>query len=181
MKELVKKHEFISLLSSVIFLILGVILVNHPEDTIKVVSYILGSLFLVFGAFRLYTYFTSRDKFLYYDLNLMLGTLCFVIGIVIIVFGSSIASIFGIILGLWIILNSVNRINLSLKLKDSNVKYWYLSLIFALIILICGFYVVFTPEIILVTLGTILVVYSITDIIQNILFIVNTNKIFKNE
>ena len=51
MKELVKKSGFISLLSSIVFLLLGIILVNHPEVTIKVVSYILGGLLMAFGIF----------------------------------------------------------------------------------------------------------------------------------
>ncbi|MBO4816649.1 MAG: DUF308 domain-containing protein [Clostridia bacterium] len=179
MKELVKKSGFISLLSSIVFLLLGIILVNHPEDTIKVVSYILGGLLMAFGIIRLFTYFTSRDKFQYYDFNLMLGSLCLLVGLVILVFGTSIASIFGIIVGIWIVLSSINRMNLSFKLKDSGIKYWYISLIIAILVFISGLYVVFSPELILVTLGTILIIYSITDIIQSIIFIINTNKIFK--
>ena len=46
MKETVKRSGFISLLSSVVFLFLGIILINHPEDTIKVVSYVLGALLI---------------------------------------------------------------------------------------------------------------------------------------
>ena len=110
----------------------------------------------------------------------MLGTLCSLIGLVIITFGTSIASIFGIIIGLWIVLSSVNRINLAFKLKDSKIKYWYVSLIASLIVLISGLYVVFSPELLLITLGIILIIYSSIDIIQNIIFIVNTNKIFKD-
>ena len=180
MKELVRKSGFISLLSSVVFLLLGIILVNHPEDTIKFVSYIMGGLMIIFGIIRLSTYFTSRDKFAYYDFNLMLGSLCLLVGLVIIIFGSSIASIFGIILGIWIVLSAINRINLAFKLKDSGIKYWYLSLIIAIIVLICGLYIVFSPELILVTLGIILIAYSVMDIIQSIIFIINTGKIFND-
>ena len=110
----------------------------------------------------------------------MLGSLSLLIGLVIIVFGTSIASIFGIIIGIWIVLSSINRINLSFKLKDSGIKYWYISTIIAILVLICGLYIVFSPELILVTLGTLIIVYSIMDIIQSIIFIINTNKIFKD-
>ena len=179
MKELVKKSGFISLLSSIVFLLLGIILVNHPEDTIKVVSYILGGLLMAFGVIKLFTYFTSRDKFQYYDFNLMLGALCLLIGLVIVVFGSSLASIFGIIVGIWIVLSSINRMNLSFKLKDSGIGYWYISLTIAIIVFIAGLYVVFSPTLLLITLGAILIVYSVMDILQSIIFIINTNKIFK--
>ena len=133
MKELIKRSGFISILASVIFLVLGIILINHPEDTVKFVSYILGGLLIIFGMFRLGSYFGARDDFSYYDFNLTLGSLCLLLGIVIIVFGPTIASIFGIIIGIWITLTSINRINLAFKLKASKIKYWYVCLIIALL------------------------------------------------
>ena len=180
MKELIKRSGFISILTSVIFLVLGIILINHPEDTVKFVSYILGGLLIIFGMFRLGSYFGARDDFSYYDFNLTLGSLCLLIGLVIIVFGPTIASIFGIIIGIWIVLSSINRINLAFKLKDSGIKYWYVCLIIALLVLACGLYIIFSPELILVTVGTLLIVYSIMDIVQSIIFIVNTKKIFND-
>lgn len=180
MKELIKRSGFISIIFSIIFLVLGIILINHPEDTVKFVSYILGGLLIVFGIIRLITYFSTRENFSYYDFNLTLGSLCLLIGLVIIVFGPTIASIFGIIIGIWIVLSSINRINLAFKLKDSGIKYWYVCLIIALLVLACGLYIIFSPELILVTVGTLLIVYSIMDIVQSIIFIVNTKKIFND-
>ena len=180
MKENIRKSGLISLIPSVIFLALGIILINHPEDTIRYVSYILGALLIAFGVIRLNTYFSLREKFQYYDFNLMIGSLCFLIGLVIIIFGNTIASIFGIIIGMWIVLSSINRMHLSLKLKDSGMKYWYISLIVAILVLMIGLYIVFSPELILVTLGILLIIYSAIDIIQSIIFIINVSKIFKD-
>ena len=178
MKENARKSGLISLIPSAVFLFLGIILIKHPEDTIRYVSYILGALLIAFGVIRLNTYFSLREKFQYYDFNLMLGSLCFLIGLVIITFGKTIASIFGIVIGIWIVLSSVNRIHLSLKLKDSGLKYWYISLIVAILVLMVGLYVIFTPELILVTLGILLLIYSAIDILQSLIFIVNTEKMF---
>ena len=179
MKELVKKSGFISLFLSIAFLALGIILTNHPEDTIKVVTYILGGLFILFGLIKLITYFYNKDNSLYYDLNLMLSSLCILVGLVVIVFGKDIMAIIGIIFGIWISLSSINRINLSFKLKDAGISYWYVSLVIAALLLMCGLYIVFSPAILLVTLGTLLIVYSIMDIVQSIIYIINTGKLFK--
>ena len=184
MKDLIKRSGFVSILASIIFLILGLILINHPEGTIKVVSYILGGLLMVFGGFRISTYMSTRENFAYYDFNLTLGTLCFLAGLVIIVFGTAIASFFGIIIGIWISLTAINRINFAFKLKDSKIKYWYVSLIIALLVLSAGLYIVFSPDIVLITLGatvgSLLIAYSVLDIIQSIIFIINTKKIFND-
>ena len=180
MKDLIKRSGFVSILSSVIFLILGIILINHPEGTIKFVSYILGGSLIIFGIIRLATFFSTRENFSYYDFNLMLGSLCFLAGLVIIVFGTAIASFIGIILGIWISLTAVNRINFAFRLKEEKIKYWYVSLIIALLVLSAGLYIIFAPELILVTLGSLLIAYSIMDIVQSIILMVNVKKIFND-
>ena len=180
MKDLIKRSGFVSIAASLIFLVLGLILINHPEGTIKVVSYILGGLLIIFGVFRLGTYFSTREKFAYYDFNLTVGALCFLAGLIIIVFGTAIASLFGIMVGIWIVLTAINRINFAFRLKEEKVKYWYVSLIIALLVISAGLYIIFAPELILITLGYLLISYSIMDIIQSIIFIVNTKKIFND-
>ncbi len=178
MKDIVRRTSYISILAAVAFMILGIILLNHPDDTIKIVCGILGGVFIVFGTIKIVHYFYAREKFEYYDFNLMLGALCILVGIVVITKGEVIVSILGIIFGAWIVLSSVNRINISLKIKKVGIKYWYLCLILALALLGAGLYVVFNPDTILVTLGaTILIIYSIIDIVQSVIFIVNTKKI----
>ena len=64
-------------------------------------------------------------------------------------------------------------------MRDSKIKYWYVSLIIAILVMFAGFYVIFSPEILLVTLGTILIIYAIMDIIQDIAFIANMSKLIK--
>ena len=52
-------------------------------------------------------------------------------------------------------------------------------LIVAVLMMICGIYIMFTPDIIIATLGLIILAYSIMDIIEGIAFIVNVNKLKK--
>ena len=138
MKDLIQRSGFVSIGFALVFLFIGIILLNNPEGTIRVASYILGGLLIIFGVFRLGSYFSSRDNFQYYDFNLMLGALFFFIGLVIVVFGTAIASVFGIILGIWVVLSAVNRINLAIKLKECKIKYWYVCLLIALLVLAAG-------------------------------------------
>ena len=180
MKEIFRKSGYISLISSIVFLLLGIILINHSDDTIRFVSYILGGLFIVFGIARMMSYFSSpKDEFVYYDFNLTIGSLCTIVGLVILVFGNAIATVLGFIIGIWIVLSAINKINISFKLKDQGVKYWYITLAVAILILIAGLYIVFSPDLIIVTLGTILIIYSIMDIIQDVIFMINMKKFLK--
>lgn len=78
---------------------------------------------------------------------------------------------------IWIIYSSIIRINLSLKLKNIDSKIWIYSLIIALIMLICGIFTICNSSAIIVTIGIIILVYSILDIIESIIFLNNVKKI----
>lgn len=179
MRNLFKKAGYLSFLSSILFLILGILLINNPEQIVQAISYIIGGILIIMGIFRIISYFTSKDAYVFYDFNLIYGSLCAILGIIVMVCGKSIASFFGIIIGIWIILSGISRINLSFKIKDAGVNYWFVSLLISILILVAGIYIIFVPGTILVTLGFILIIYSIMDIIGNIIYMVNMNKFFK--
>lgn len=179
MRDMFKKSGYISLLSSILFLILGILLINNPAGVAQFVSYIIGIILIIMGIYKIISYFTSKDAYIFYDYNLIYGSLCVILGILVILCGGAIASFFRIAIGIWIILSGISRINLSFKIKDTGVNYWFLSLLISILILIAGIYVMFAPGTILITLGVVLVIYSIMDIIENIIFIVNMKKFFK--
>ena len=52
-----------------------------------------------------------------------------------------------------------------------------ITLIIAILMLLCGIYIIFMPDIIIATLGAILLIYAIMDIIEGIVFIIKANKI----
>lgn len=179
MKNLFKKSGYLSLLSSILFLILGILLIINPEEIVEFISYIIGAIFIVMGIFKITSYFTSKDKYAFYDYNLIFGAFCCIVGIIIMAFGSTIVAMFRIVIGIWIILSGLNRLDLSMKIKNSGVNSWTLSLLISILIIIAGIYVVFASGSILSTVGIALVVYSIMDIIENIIFMINMNKFFK--
>ena len=69
------------------------------------------------------------------------------------------------------------RFGLALKLKAFESKSWILTLIIAILMMMCGIYIIFVPDIIIATLGAILFLYSIMDIIEGISFVLNMKKI----
>lgn len=152
MKDFFKRSGYMSLLSSFLFLLLGILLTISPEKTVGFLSYTIGGVFLLMGIFKLITYFINKNKYMYYDYIPVIAILCLIIGIIITILGSTIVSMFGIAIGIWIIVNGITKIDLSIKMKDSNVKYWFLSLIISILILVVGIYILFVPSSLLTTL-----------------------------
>ena len=88
-----------------------------------------------------------------------------------------IASIFRIIIGIWIVYTSFVRINASIQIKRVGSEAWIYSFILALIMFACGLYVIINSNAIIVSIGIIMIVYTVLDIIENIIFMKNVKEI----
>lgn len=177
-EKVFKKSGWISILESVIFAILGAILVWKPEETVTVISYILGVIFIIVGIVKCINYFVANGKYNLYNYDLVYGLMAIVIGLVTIIFSNAIISIFRIIIGIWIIYSSFMRMNLSVTLKNLNMGAWLYSLILSVMMFIAGLYVTLNSGAVIVTVGIILIIYSVIDIIEDIIFMKNIKKIF---
>lgn len=177
-KKIFKKTGWISILESIIFIILGAIIVWKPEETVKLISCILGIIFIASGIYKIINYISAKGKYDFYNYDLIYGLMACILGIVTIAYSNAIGSIFRIIIGIWIIYSSFIRMNLSIKLKALNLNIWIYSLILAIIMFICGLYITMNSGAIIVTIGIMMIVYSIIDIIEEIIFMKNVKEIF---
>lgn len=177
LKKLFKKTGGISIVESIIFAILGIILICKPEGTVKVITYILGTIFILVGIYKIINYFMTKGKNDFYNVNLIYGLTAIVIGIVTMAYMNVIGSVFRIIIGVWIIYTSFVRISTSLQIKRVGSNMWIGSLILAIVMFLCGLYTIINPGTIVATIGVIMLIYSIIDIIENIIFMKNVNEI----
>lgn len=177
-EKIFKKSGWISLFKSIIFVILGLILIFKPEETVQAIAYALGGIFILAGIYKIINYYLSKGKYNFYDYDLAYGLAACLIGIIAIICNTKISAVFRIIIGIWIIYSSFIRLDLSVKLKNLDSNIWIYSLILSITMLICGLYVIMNSGAIIVTLGAIVIIYAIIDIIEDIIFIRNVKQIF---
>lgn len=170
-QKILKKTGYISILESIIFAVLGIILIAKPEQTVKVISYILGACFILVGIYKIINYIQMKGKNDLYNYHLIYGIMAIVIGLVAIVYSSTIGTIFRIIIGIWIIYSSIIRASSSLKLKSIKSNIWIYTLIISIIMFVCGLYIALNEGTIIVTIGILMLIYAIMDIIENIIFV----------
>lgn len=178
LEKIFKKTGWISIVESLIFAMLGLILVLNPEGTVNTISSILGIIFIVIGIYKIINYFLAKGKYDFYNYDLIYGLMAIVIGIITMKFSSTIISIFRIMIGIWIIYSSIIRINLSIKLKAIDVSVWVYSLILAILMFICGLYIIMNSGVVIVTIGVAMIIAAIMDIVEDIIFIKNVKEIF---
>ena len=177
LKNLLKKSGWVSIVESLIFAILGIILVWKPNGIMNIISYIIGAIFIVVSIIKILNYFQSNGKNNLFNYELLYGIMSAIIGIVMIVHADILSTILGIIIGMWIVYSSVIRATTALKLKTVNGNVWIYSLALAVIMFIGGLYVIFDVGMLVQTIGIIMILYAIIDIIENIIFINNVKKI----
>ena len=177
LKKVFEKSGWISILESLVFAILGAILIANPEGTVKFIAYILGIIFIGVGVYKVGNYFASKGQNDFYNNDLIFGIMAGVIGIITIAYSSAIGSVLRIIIGIWIIYSSLIRIGLASKLKSQEKRAWGYSLVLALIMLACGLYITLQPGAIIVTIGVMMIISSVIDIIEDIIFMRNIKEI----
>lgn len=174
-----RKNGWSSLLTSLIFAILGIILIVNPDGTIKTVAYTLGTIFIIIGISKIINYIRNKGKYDFFNFDMSFGIIAIIIGLITIMYIEQIGTIFRIIISIWIIHNAIMRINIAFNLKNLDSRMWISSLILAILMFVCGVYILFTANVILVTIGVIILVYSVLDITESIIFLLNIKNIIE--
>ena len=173
MDNFLKKAGWTSILTSLVLAVIGIIMIYRPEATMQFISTILGIFFIVIGIIKLINYLVSKGNSNLFTNDIAWGIISILIGLVVMVYSSTIENIFRIMIGIWIIYSGFTRLTLSFSLKGINQRIWVLSLVLSVLMIIGGIYVTFYPGALIVTLGVIILIYSIMDILEVFIFMKN--------
>lgn len=173
MKDIAKKMYRTSITTSLIYLLIGVILLFVTDSVLITISRVLGIILLVAGLFPVISYFKDNA---FKDLarsQLIGGIFLIVSGIIMILNPTLIGTIIPIVIGVCMIISSISKVTYALMLRENKVQSWNISLIFAIITLLVGLFLVIKPwaatGLIFQIIGVIIIIYSILEIIETII------------
>ena len=163
---------------TIVFLLVGGILIVKPDISFNIISYLIGATLVVSGIYLFIIDSKTNNIFINVFLYAILLTL---IGILIILNPVTLKVILPIFLGLWFLISGIFKIRLDIYMKDE--PYFILSLITNIITVICGVILLINPvesvSAITISLGIIIVVSSISSLIDIIIFKKNINSVVK--
>lgn len=168
MEKFLKKSSWTDIVISFIIILFGIMLIARPDSIMSTISIILGSICVILGVLRLIDYFSSDRKNNYL---LAMGIIAIIAGIIIMFCADIILSIFRILIAIWIIYSGIMNLRTAIIWKDYKSKLWLFSLILSILTIIAGIYILVNTGAMLQIIGSIIVVYGIIDIIENIIFI----------
>ena len=158
-----------SLISSIIFFIIGGILFTNPDIFVTTISKIIGIVLLLTSAVTFITIFINWKVSPFPVIKLASTVILLLLAIMFLFFSETVEKAIRIVVGFWIIFSGINRLINALKMTDRDKKFLSLVIVSILLILI-GVYTIVVGDILISSIGIILMVYSAIDILGYIFY-----------
>lgn len=173
------KFLYSSIIISIIMFIIGLIFIIYPEVSFTTITYIISILLIVNGIYFL----IEKESSIFFSSFLTLGVVELLLGIIMLVNPDIVKTLVPIVAGIIMITKSTLDLRLSILLYRNNINSWLSLLICSIISIICGLIIIVNPSIgtiaLTTFLGILITVYSISNIIDTIIFKKNIKEITK--
>ena len=181
---MLKKVFNISMISSVLLFLFGLILAVNAEGFIKSITVAIGVILLLIGVFPVIDYFRYRKDGLGASVGLISGIFSIVCGLMLLINEDLLMILIPVFIGVWMIINGINKIQVSFGIKDLGEKSWVITFIYSILIMVLGGYFIVNPisgaTTVTSFIGIILCIYAVLDIIDCVIIKVKV-KNFKKE
>lgn len=178
LEKFLKRSSWTDIVISLIFVLFGALLVARPGETIGAISIILGVVFIAMGVLKLVEYYTSDAR---EDYLLSIALIAVIFGVIVLFASDAIFSLFRIILGIWIIVAGVMDLQTILIWKQVKSPYWITALLFSILMMFAGLIILINKNIVLTTIGIIVIIYAVLDIIDRVIFMIKMDDYIKKD
>lgn len=181
---MLKKVFNISIISSLLLFLFGLVLAVNAEGFIKSITVAIGVVLLLIGVFPVIDYFRYRKEGLGASVGLISGIFSIVCGLMLLINEDLLMILIPVFIGVWMIINGINKIQVSFEIKDLGEKSWIITFIYSILIIVLGGYFIVNPisgaTTVTSFIGIVLCIYAVLDIIDCVIIKVKV-KSFKKE
>ena len=158
-----------SLISAILFFIIGGILFWYQDDVISTLSMIVGIILAVAGVIEIVIYVINKKRQNDHLADIIRGVIFLGLA-VLFIFGSHIIKeVVRYIVGAWIMFSGINRFIQALAINKRSKKFLPL-LIISLVLIAVGVYSIVYGDIIIATVGIIMMIYAALDIVGYVFY-----------
>jgi Uncharacterized conserved protein len=145
MTELFKKIKTNSLVTAILYTVLGAVLLFRPDLSTDILCTALGLILLICGAVDIVIFLANRDGSLYASSHLIAGVILAAVGIWIMNKPALIAVIIPRVIGILICIHGVSDIGDALSLQHNNYHKWGTALLLGILTLVLGAILIYDP------------------------------------
>ena len=181
---MLKKVFNISIISSLLLFLFGLVLAVNAEGFIKSITVAIGVVLLLIGVFPVIDYFRYRKEGLGASVGLISGIFSILCGLMLLINEDLLMILIPVFIGVWMIINGINKIQVSFEIKDLGEKSWIITFIYSILIIVLGGYFIVNPisgaTTVTSFIGIVLCIYAVLDIIDCVIIKVKV-KNFKKD
>ena len=173
-----EKIKNTTILSAVIYMIIGVLMISVPEFVSNSICYIIGGLVLAFGILKLMSYFATEYKNFWTGL-VLLSSIAFIgFGIYIIFSPEQFISWIPFVVGIIMIVDGIQKLIQTQSIKKAGYDNPVALLIYALVLIVIGVILLKNPFGAIIVVIRIIGVFLIFDAIEEIITVKKYEKAF---
>ena len=165
-----KKLKWNLIVMSVLYLALGIFLLMVPGTALNVVCYALGGVVLLGAVIQLVRYFLVERGIFQSQLTLISGLVCLALGGFLILRSDIVVRILPIVFGLFVIFDSLGRVQSALELRRCGYGSWKGFLLLALLSVVLGVVMIEDPfgamETLVMAIGVILIIEGALNLLS---------------
>ena len=165
-----KKLKWNLIVMSVLYLALGIFLLMVPGTALNVVCYALGGVVLLGAVIQLVRYFLVERGIFQSQLTLISGLVCLALGGFLILRSDIVVRILPIVFGLFVIFDSLGRIQNALDLRRCEYPSWKGFLLLPVLSVVLGVVLIVNPfgamETLVMAIGIILIVEGAINLLS---------------
>ena len=165
--SILKKIKSYYFAVSILYILIGLIMLLNPKFICDAVNYIIGSLVMLYGIVYLVSLYQKREYELLNKFNFLAGVMCISFGVFFILNSNVLMSLIPFCSGVIIFIDAIYQLRNSISLKQMGNKYWWINLIIGLLFLAFSIFVMAKSEnithLLIRIIGGILIIDAIMD------------------
>ena len=171
MKEKFNEATNYVIVLSILTFVIGLTMSFFPAESIATIGIIAAIYFIAHGCVLIYLDFKASKYHIPID-GIFSGIISILMGLVLLFYPIGTQAIFAMVVGIWIILSSINLIKTASKLSKTKLP-WGRMLALGILDLILGILVVFNPFASMISLtlfaGIVIMVHSVINVIDMVI------------
>lgn len=185
MEKYIRKLGRNSIVLSIVLLVFGLFMFTRPISTINVLMIVFGVILVLDGLVHLVSYFSIKNDYRFFSGELVQAIIYIILGFVLMINYYNVSYLLPIILGIWIIVDSIFKLQISMNIRDIYDSHWGVLLALSILTGLFGMIVLFNPvsslELLTRVCGAILMIVELISIFEDISIISRVGKFDKLE
>ena len=169
--DIIKKYEKNSIIISILMLVLAIFLIVEPVTSAITAIYMFSIFAVVDGIMHIVSYCRTNVDSRLFNFEFAEGVFDILSGVLIFFSAKFLVQLLPVLIGIFIIIKSIIKMQLAFNIRTDIKSNWVLTLVFSIISLIIGIFILFNPMFGYITIsimGVFLVIYEILSLSESI-------------